>query len=358
MLSTRVSGGAGSDLWALTIGSDSPLRMVAVLGHDGVRVVACSQNAIGLALLLACLGCDRAQPATKEDAAKTPPAAAVAPPTAPASGARWISPASSAGSVTQRLEAPLHLPERLAPGVRAPLLIVLHGLGASAETLERNTDLPGFASQQGIAWLAPNGPFDRKGRRFWNAGSSCCNFDQLVVDHVAALAELIERHRDHPRIDRQRVFVLGYSNGGFMAHRLGCERPDLLRGIASVAGAGPLEPVTCKVPQGLRVLQAHGDADEAVTYRGGRLFNKTAMPEHASAAKTVADWAARLGCPEKPMEAAPFDFDGKLAGSETAVARYSACSRGAIELWTVAGGNHYIGFRSQALEAMWKFLNR
>jgi polyhydroxybutyrate depolymerase len=237
-------------------------------------------------------------------------------------------------------------------------LIVLHGFGASAEALEQHTDLRAFASEQGVAWLAPNGPFDRKGRRFWNAGPSCCNFDQLAVDHVAALAELVERHRDHPRIDRGRVFVLGYSYGGFMAHRFGCERPELVRGIASVAGAGPLEPVTCQAPQGLRVLQAHGDADAIVTYRGGRLFNQPTMPEHASAAKTVADWAARLGCAEKPTAAAPFDLDGKLAGSETVVARYGGCSRGAIELWTVAGGNHYIGSRSQALEAMWKFLNR
>jgi polyhydroxybutyrate depolymerase len=238
-----------------------------------------------------------------------------------------------------------------------PLLLVLHGLGAAAEAIEEHTDLAAFASQHAIAWVAPNGPRDRKGRRFWDAGASCCNFDRLPVDHVAALADLLERSLENTHIDRTRVFVVGYSNGGFMAHRFGCQRPDLVRGIVSVAGAGPLETLSCKTSPALRVLEVHGDADVIVTYQGGHLFNDPGLPEHASVQKTGADWGQRLNCAEKSKDAGAIDLDAKLPGSETQVTRYTGCARGALEVWTVAGGNHYIGMRSRAMEAMWNFLN-
>jgi polyhydroxybutyrate depolymerase len=325
-----------------------------------VRGLAIWRSAALLALFSGTFACDRGQATTNADGAKQP-TLATAPTSSPpkVTGTSFAQPLASAPvSPAERLDAPLHLPPRLAPGSKAPLLLVLHGLGASAEVIEKHTELPAFASQHGIAWLAPNGPLDRKGRRFWDAGASCCNFDRLPVDHVAALAELLQRSLADARIDRNRVYVAGYSNGGFMAHRLACERPDLMRGIASVAGTFPLEAPACKAPEGLRVLQIHGDADAIVTYQGGHLFNDPRLPQHASVQKTGADWGLRLGCAEKPTNAAAFDLDAKLPGNETQVLRYNGCARGAIEVWTVTGGNHYIGLHSQALEALWKFLNR
>ena len=38
-----------------------------------------------------------------------------------------------------------------------------------------------------------------------------------------------------------RIHIAGYSNGGYMAHRFVCERPDLVAAIASFAGATPTE---------------------------------------------------------------------------------------------------------------------
>ncbi len=40
-------------------------------------------------------------------------------------------------------------------------------------------------------------------------------------------------------IDPVRVFVTGYSSGGYMANQLGCLRGNVLRGIAAQSGGGP-----------------------------------------------------------------------------------------------------------------------
>jgi polyhydroxybutyrate depolymerase len=254
------------------------------------------------------------------------------------------------------LQAALHLPTQ-PEGPKAPLLIMLHGLGSSAEDIESGSDWLSFATDHGIAWLAPSGPFDKHGRRFWDAGPSCCNFDRLPVDHVAALAELIESTLTKPGIDRARVFVGGHSNGAFMAHRLACERPDLVHGIIAIAGTGPFDAAACKPAGALRVLQIHGDADPIVPYAGGHLFQNPSLPEHLSAAKTISNWARLLGCQQTPKQVSPLDLESALPGPETRVQRYDGCTSGKLELWTVAGGGHSVGFRAPTPAAVWSFLN-
>ena len=264
---------------------------------------------------------------------------------------------ASAATAPSGLTAQVHLPASLKPGERAPLLVMLHGLGSSGDDIESGSDWSNFAAAHGIAWVAPSGPKDSKGRRFWNAGPTCCNFDGVAVDHVAELRALIEQALATQPLDKTRVFVGGYSNGGFMAHRLACEAPELVSGIVSIAGVGPLEAVTCKAAKSLRVLQIQGDADAIVPYAGGHLFRDPRLPEHASAQKTVADWARRLGCKPTPQGDAAFDFETRLPGAETRPTRFVDCQRGQVQLWTVTGGDHFVGFRAPAPEAIWRFLS-
>ena len=222
------------------------------------------------------------------------------------------------GRASWLLGAELHVPP-VAAGKKVPLMIMLHGLGSSGTSLERASDWPAFAKQHDIAWIAPNGSVDGRGNPFWNAGPSCCNFDHLAVDHVAALAELIQQVIRSAPIDRARVYVGGASNGGFMAHRLACERPELVSGILALAGTGPLDRSACKVPpRQLRVVQVHGTADPIVLYAGGHLFKNPALPESLSAEKTVKDWATALACQDAPQTLPAVDLEALSASSRRA----------------------------------------
>lgn len=278
----------------------------------------------------------------------------------PAASASTPTPAAKSPPAPERLEAQVHLPAQLAAGQKAPLLLMLHSIGTSAEDIELRTDWPKFAAEQGIAWMAPNGPADSAGRRFWDAGPSCCNFSGHSLDHVSALAELLQRAlRDNPALDSERVYIGGISNGGFMAHRFACESPDLVRGVVSISGAGPLDPAACRKPKhALRVLEVHGDADPIVAYRGGHFLNMPLLPEHASAARTLSDWAARLGCRGDAAPGQALNLEKRYPGEETRVSRYTDCALGAVELWTVAGGDHYLAFHDPAPGTIWQFLNQ
>jgi polyhydroxybutyrate depolymerase len=234
---------------------------------------------------------------------------------------------------------------------------MLHGLGSSGADLERSA-WSAFAEQQGLAWIAPNGTADSRGRRFWNAGATCCNFDHLAVDHVAALAELIERAVRTMPVDAARVYVGGHSNGAFMAHRFACERPELIRGILALSGTSSLDHSGCKVPQQLHVVQVHGDADPVVLFEGGHLFKNAANPESTSAEQTAQVWAQALGCEAAAKPQPAVDLEPSLPGAETQVSSYSGCKRGQVDLFRIVGGGHVIGLRAPAPATLWAALNR
>jgi polyhydroxybutyrate depolymerase len=264
-------------------------------------------------------------------------------------------PASSEPAQAFDPPALLRLPDSLQAGERVPLLLVLHGFGVSSSLLIAKAGLNRVADQKKFAYLAPEGSRDALGRPFWNAGKSCCDLDHRQIDDVKRLRDLLDANLSHPSVDPKRVFVIGYSNGGFMAQRLACEVGDRIAGVISVAGASPSSDVPCAQNSALSVLAIHGDVDPIVHYGGGTVFDRTDVQPHASALDTAKYWAQHLSCGGAPRTVDRIDLEPYVPERETSVQRYQDC-RGTVELWTVKGGGHYVALQPPALEAMWGFV--
>ena len=230
-----------------------------------------------------------------------------------------------------------------APGERLPLLLYLHGLGGSGAEALASPELRALAQRHRMVLVAPDGNMDREGRRFWNAGGACCNFDGKAVNDVARLEALIFHWTQRPEIDPARVYVVGFSNGGFMAHRLACYLDDRLAAIVSIGGAGRAPEEACAPVSAIAVLEIHGDADPIVRYGGGHVLDNRAADPHPSAPETFHAWAERLGCStEAKPKTKAVDLDPRLPGAETTIASYADCPHGSVELWTVRGGGHQV----------------
>ena len=91
----------------------------------------------------------------------------------------------------------------------------------------------------------------------------CCTF--RPVDELAYLDAVIARVAELTPIDTGRVGMAGASNGGMLATKAICARPETFRAIAiwgaSWKGSCDAGPVT--------IRHWHGDADVAVPLRGG-----------------------------------------------------------------------------------------
>ncbi len=215
-----------------------------------------------------------------------------------------------------------------------PLLIMAHGYGVNG--LGQDLVFP-FSKQvdaKRFRYALPHGTQDSNGKRFWNATDACCNFDHLPVDDVGFFRALIGEIQAQVAVTR--VFVLGHSNGGFMALRLACEAPDVLDGVVAVSASTWDDFSRCPDGRAIPTLLVHGTVDTTVPYEG-RPGSYPGAPE------TGTRFARRAGCPGGWEELERADFVGAAAEAETKRERISGCAP-PIELWSIEGAGHLPSF--------------
>jgi len=247
---------------------------------------------------------------------------------------------SQAPTLASSAPRPDEVIHRAAPAgtEKQAFILWLHGLGASGSLLQTVLQVDKLAERYHFAYAAPDGAVDSKQRKFWNASEACCDFDHQGVDHVTRLTAILNNAKAQPDIDPHRLYVIGFSNGGFMAHRLACSGGDLA-GIASMAGLGPGPTDACTPAHPLRILEVHGAADVVVRPEGGRLFDDPKNAVHSALRITVDAWAKRNHCAASAPASKTVDLVPNLPGAETTELAYSRCTA-SVDLWMIAGGGH------------------
>jgi polyhydroxybutyrate depolymerase len=238
-------------------------------------------------------------------------------------------------------------------GSPTPLVVLLHGYGASAVLQDIYFGLSALAESRGFVLALPDGTLDTSGRRFWNAGDACCDFGEAEVDDVGYLTSVLDELEASYAIDPKRVFFVGHSNGGFMSYRMACDLAGRVAAVASLAGAMPLEASACAPSEPVSVLQVHGTLDETVPYEGGELDVAGLVAIIPSAEESALAWVAHDGCSASPTVEAPLDFEAGLDGAETERRVYSPCEQTSeVALWTIDGGEHLPQLSPEAAPAM------
>ncbi len=258
--------------------------------------------------------------------------------------------------------AKLYTPFGYSESKSYPLVVFLHGVRSSAEQTDIWLGLTRVNDRQQFILLMPNGIKDSKGGRFWNATPQCCDDEKTGVDDVAYLSGLIEEAKTRFAVDPNRVYIIGHSNGGYMAYTMACSRPDLLRGVVSIAGSTFETAAECLNPAPLNILQIHGDEDTIVGFNG--------QGRSPSAFTTVGRWVDINNCQTRTDKADALDLirvkweidvgrEGGLPGidgsfgdffgldfsKETDTFTWSDCTADTrVGLWKVKGSNHVPSF--------------
>ena len=178
-------------------------------------------------------------------------------------------PNSGAGPLGGARPTALEVPAAYDPARRYPLILELHGRGATGPDAEAAWKIGANADANGLFVIAPTGTLDsppapETPATFWNATDGCCDKYSSGVDDVAYLRSLICHTMANYSIDPNKVFIIGGSNGGFMAHRMACDASDLVTAIISISGATWNDPARCQPTHPVSVLQIHGTADPIV----------------------------------------------------------------------------------------------
>lgn len=127
-----------------------------------------------------------------------------------------------------------------------PLVVVLHGKGATWESWFAATDVREWAESEGFVVAAPHG----RGNWFYLGPGEQDTLD--VINEAKSLC----------RIDEERIYLLGHSMGGWGVWHLAAARPDLFAAIVPMATWPPAE-LLANV-RNLAPLIIHGLKDETV----------------------------------------------------------------------------------------------
>ena len=265
--------------------------------------------------------------------------------------------APSAASPTANRPYGLNVPAGYDGAQPVPLVVLLHGYTSNGATQAAYFGLDDEADRAGFLLAYPDGTRDRLGNRFWNATDACCDWFGSGVDDVAYLDAVIDEIAARYPVDPARVFLVGHSNGAFMAHRYACDRSARVAAIVTLAGMQWKDERRCGASSPpVSVLHVHGRNDGMVRYKGGA----TPAGPYPGAVETVGDWAAKNSCAGSLAGTGHrFDLDQAVVGAETVEAAHDGCPAGVdVRLWTIEGGGHVPAFNDRWAAAIWAFMAR
>ena len=215
-----------------------------------------------------------------------------------------------------------------------PILILLHGAGGDGRSFAQGSGFISLAERDGILLIFPDGE-----NRVWNDGID--RADDRDADDVGFILDLIEFASERVNIDRNRIFVAGFSNGGGMAHRLACEAPETFAGVAAVGALMDNKlPESCTLENPLSALIMHGTEDSVVLFGRGMRHVETLETISLSPTEATDFWVAANNC-ETTRRIRRLKDDFREDNLSTRVTFYEDCEGGAeVAFYVINGMDH------------------
>jgi polyhydroxybutyrate depolymerase len=132
-------------------------------------------------------------------------------------------------------------------------------------------------------------------KRYWNIAGICCGpAAKANINDVTFARAILDDLATFVRIDRQRVYATGYSNGGAESYHLGCAMSDAIAAIAPMSSNMWDPKPQCRPVHPMPVYTWHGLQDNFAPYYGGITAARGAPPA-PSVQQNVEFWAQIAG---------------------------------------------------------------
>ena len=162
-------------------------------------------------------------------------------------------------------EYQLYLPSSYNEENPHTVLLNFHGFGGNAKDyFAFESDFQEVAEQEGVILVYPQALL-LSGFSVWNA-APFAEENKTDFDDIGFIETLIVDLQEQLSIDPERVYAVGFSNGGMFSYALACFSNEPIAGVAAVSAA-QLNLVDC-APSPINAFIAHGTADDVLPYNG------------------------------------------------------------------------------------------
>lgn len=228
-----------------------------------------------------------------------------------------------------------YVPPEYDPSQNYPVVVALHGRPDNGYGVAYILNMNDTAREEGFIVVYPDGKNEG-----WNYTRGYEGFGSLTdQDDVTFLELLIEDLALDYSIDRDHLYLMGFSNGGFMTVRMACEAPETFAGYA-VIGGGMMELLLgdyCYEPVNMAII--HGTADPSINFDG---IEQAGIWVNLPTLSHVTFWAELNGClPENASQQGIDIVDDD--GSSVVQFDFGECDTNKrLRFWMILGGGHTI----------------
>lgn len=209
----------------------------------------------------------------------------------------------------------IHLPANYEELDTLPLVITLHGSPSNGSAIVERFGISEKADEMGFIAVYPDGIqmiikyiLENKelADRSWNVEYCCPPSTDYDIDDVMFIRELIEKLQQKYKVDPNKIYMAGHSNGAMMAYRLASELSDVVAAVAP--NAGPIGGQASKdsqlwmIPEPnnpVSVIHFHGKKDPICPYEGGKAYGHY-YPDFMSVNESIDFWVQNNGCDPEP----------------------------------------------------------
>ena len=251
-----------------------------------------------------------------------------------------ISPFVQAKTTTQTYEDrsfELFVPDGVGVKPR-PTVFVLHGGGGTGKKLNKQFSFDSWAAKDGAVLIYPDGIDGH-----WNDGREAKRKRHgSRPDDVTFLTGLAEQLISDGISLKEKIYVIGVSNGGMMTQRLLCDASGQFQAGASIIAGLPVPLKGC-VPETPRaLLMINGDNDPLMPWNGGGVGFRGKRGDVISGPASFDHWQIVNQCAGMPqVSVLPNTNKRDKTKAQTSVA--SKCASGnAVEMIRIKEGGHNI----------------
>jgi len=213
-----------------------------------------------------------------------------------------------------------------------PLFIFLHGAGGIAGASAGPFGIRKYMTSAKFVGVFLNGKADEFGFRTWEE------------DDVEFISYIIDQLIINKNIDSNRVYIFGYSMGGFLANLAGCRIPSKVTAIFSFAG-NLISPLSnCASDGNVAIHNLHATGDEIIFYNGSD-------GDYLSAIEAIEEWSILNQCDASFIESDVFDLTNDVNGKDSITRTFENCIK-PVQLTTIEGSGHSPLFQTLNLQQL------
>lgn len=184
----------------------------------------------------------------------------------------WVD-ISSAGSsnITLNIEGidrtALFITPEPYPGLKRPLVIVLHGFGDRGELVAQRDGLARTALQRRFFALFPEGYRKKQRWGSWNAKHCCGPAHYDKINDALFLESILDEVTSRHAIDTRKIYIVGINNGGMMAYQLAAKLSDRIAAVGILRS--PMFGDEQRPENGMPIIMFNSTADPVAPFKVG-----------------------------------------------------------------------------------------